>query len=55
MHRPSEPEDLRQGARDTQDAPCNCTCKRTDEAENDTPAIDQAVVQAAVTAEMGGG
>lgn len=54
MHRPSEPESLRRGAKGDTDAPCVCNCVKSSEPGTDQPQSTHSTVDAALYAVMGG-
>ena len=54
MHKPSEPESLRRGAKGENDAPCVCNCARSNEPATEEPQSSKTAVDAAIYAVMGG-
>lgn len=54
MHKPSEPESLRQGSPEGTDAPCICTCTTTREPGSDQPSAGKMSVNSDVLADMNG-
>ncbi len=54
MHKPSEPESLRQGSPEEPDAPCFCTCTTSREPGSDQPQGNKSTVNYDVLADMNG-
>lgn len=54
MHKPIEPESLRQGSTQGAKAPCNCTCVKGSEPGTEQPQSSQATVYTVVYATING-